>query len=166
MSSRTLLRLMLFMASILVCGQILFLMMNILPASFEGIGALSTQMISYILLQVVILSCIVGYLAWRSTLNKDAQSKGSLNPLSLLSFVAGLILCIEGLIAINLNNSVISGTTSTIMISTGLMLFTLGVLSMVTFVQGERITNYRFSSTFVALLVLTLLMLPPALLFI
>ncbi len=153
---------MLFMAAILVAGQILFLMMNIFPASFEGLGALSSTTISYILLQMVILACIVGYIAWSGAVGKDKQPMSALSLVSILSFVAGLILSVEGLIAINLNESIISGTTSTIMISTGLMLYTLGVLSMVTFVQNERISRYSISAPFVALVVFTLLMLPPA----
>ncbi len=158
------LRLMLFMAAILVAGQTLFLMMNVFPASFEGIGALSSQMISLILLQIVILASIAGYIAWWSALGKDQQSPKALNYVSITSFIVGLILSIEGLIAVYLNDSIISGTTSTIMISTGLMLYTLGVLSMVTFIQNERIAYYSISTPFLSIIIFTLLMLPPVLL--
>jgi hypothetical protein len=157
---------MVLMAGGLVAVQGLILMTQISPASFEGLGALSVETISLILFQIVMLSCILGLFSLTRLLNKDERFKKQFEFVSIALFIVGLALSVEGLVAINLNGSIISGTTSTLMISIGLMLYTLGVLSMVSYLQNNEKPSLHKSTPFIASTLFILLMLPPALLFV
>ena len=162
MQPRILSRIMALIASALVAVQGLILMTQISPASFEGLGTLSIETISLILFQIVVLACIVGVFSLISLLDKDGlfMSHSIFAPIVL--FIVGLILSVEGLVAINLNGSIITGTTSTLMTAIGLMLFTLGVLSMVSYVQNERKSSLHGPAPYIAAILFILLMLPPA----
>ena len=155
-------RIMALLASIVVAFEGLILMTQILPASFAGLGVLSIGTVSLILLQIVILSCIIGIFSWVSLTDMNGRFRGYMKHASIVSFGFGLVLSIEGLVAINLSGFIITGTTSTIMLSIGLMLFTLGVLSMVSYVLNERKSSLHGSIPFVAAILFILLMLPPA----
>jgi len=155
-------RIMALLASIIVAFEGLILMTQILPASFVGLGVLSRGTISLILIQIVFLSCIIGIFSWVSLTDIDGRFRGYLKHASIVSFGCGLVLSVEGLVAINLSGFIITGTISTIMISIGLMLFTLGILSMVSYVLNERKSSLHGSVPFVAAILFTLLLLPPA----
>jgi hypothetical protein len=150
------------MASIVVAFEGLYLMTQILQANFVSLGVLSKETVSLILLQIVIFSCIIGIFSWISLTDTDRRFGGFLKHAAIVSFGLGLILSVEGLVAINLSGFIIAGTTSTIMISVGLMLFTLGVLSMVSYVLNERKSSLHGSVHFVGAILFILLMLPPA----
>jgi len=162
MRPRTLSRIMLLMASALVAVQSLILMTQISPASFVGLGALSIETISLILLQIIIFSCILGIFCLRSLLDKDGRFRGRFGNISIVSFAIGLILSAEGLVTINLNGSIITGTTSILMICIGLELYTLGILSMTSYVQTEKEATLHGSTPFIAAILFILLMLPTA----
>ncbi len=120
------------------------------------------ERVSLILLQIVVLSSIIGIFSWVSLTDIDGRFRGHFKHASIALFGFGLILGIEGLVAINLSGFIVSGTTSTIMVSTGLMLFTLGVLSMVSYELNERKSSLHRSTPFVAAILFILLLLPPA----
>jgi len=159
---RALPRIMALIASIIVAFEGLFLMTKISPACFSGLGALPKEAVSLILLHIVILSCIIGIYSWVSLTDIDGRFRSFFKHSAIVIFGFGLLFGIEGLVAINLSGFIISGTTSIIMISMGLLLFTLGVLSMVSYVLNENISFLRMPVHYAAVILFILLMLPPA----
>jgi hypothetical protein len=155
-------RVMALIASIVVAFESLFLMTHVQTASFVGVGVLAKGAVSLILFQIVLLSSIIGIFSWVSLTDTEGRHKGRVKYASFIMFGIGLIVSIEGVVAINLNGFVETGVNSLLMISIGLMLFTLGVLSMVSFVLNERKSSLQGSTLYAAVILFILLMLPPA----
>jgi hypothetical protein len=130
--------------------------------TFKGLGVLSKGTVSLILLQMVALACIVGASSWISLTDKDGLFGRRSRFSSILSFVIGLVLSAEGIVAIVLNASIVVGATSIFMIVVGLELYALGILSMTSFVQNEDRPSERGTALFVSVIVFILMMLPPA----
>ena len=159
---RELSRIMALIASGIVAFEGLILMAKILPASFEGLGSLSIGTVSLILFQIILLACIVGIFSLIILLDKEGRFRNRLKFASIASFVIGLILSIEGLLAVNLNGYIVTGTSSVLMICVGLELFTLGILSMLAHVQNGKLSSRNRSVLLIAAILFMLLMLPPA----
>lgn len=164
MKSKILLRIMVLLASIIVALETLLLIPNISSTDFESVGTLSTQTLSIILLQIVVLSCVIGIVSWIGLVQKGERTMNSSSLISIVLFIAGLLLVVEGLITINLNQSIMTGTTSVLILTFGLMMYALGALAMVSYVQSSEMLPRQMSTPFVATIAFILLMLPPAVL--
>ncbi|MGD1060423.1 MAG: hypothetical protein ABR879_03085 [Methanomassiliicoccales archaeon] len=131
-------------------------------ASFKDLGVLSKGSVSLILLQIVVLACMVGASSWISLTDKDGLFGKRSRFSSTLSFAVGVVLSSEGIVAIALNGSIVTGTTPGFMIVVGLELYALGILSMISFVQNEDRPSERGTAAFISIIVFILMMLLPA----
>ncbi|HTY47736.1 MAG TPA: hypothetical protein VMB46_08760 [Methanomassiliicoccales archaeon] len=159
---RGILRILVLLASWLVALQTIFLMAKISPASFEGLGDLSTQTVSLILLQIVLLSCIIGIIALAS-LSSENWTVRLVRRARIVLLLFGVILGVEGVSTIYLSNFIVSGSNQILMGSFGLVLYTLGILSMISYMQNERGLTFRREAQALSAIVFLLLMLPMAL---
>lgn len=159
---KTISRVMVLIGSGVVAFEAYSLMSHISPTSFEGIGTLSAGTISLILLQIVALSCVVGIFSLVILLDKEGWFDNRLRFVSTVLFAAGLLLSVEGLVTIYFNGFIQSGTTSIMVVCIGLELYTLGMLSMVSYMQNGKNSPLERPFPLTAAILFMILLLPPA----
>lgn len=153
--------LMLFSGGVLAV-QCILLLAVIGPITVMGIGTLSQGMVSWILIEIIMVCAILSVfsiLCLRPGFALDPVKK--ISPL-LFPFLGGSIFCIEGIASINLSSAIVSGISSSFTILIGIQLFCLGIISISAFVaaKGNSYLVRYVPNYFV--LIFFLLLIPPA----
>jgi hypothetical protein len=107
------------------------------PVTLTDVGTLSREMISAFFGQVILICAVLivlAILSFRPSIDPDPCKK--MSPLLILLF-SGSLCCIEGIASINLSTEIVSGINKTFMVTIGMQLFCLGIISIASFVAAK-----------------------------
>jgi hypothetical protein len=136
-SLKRILNLLMLLSSGVLAIQTLLTLSVAGPITLTGIGILAKGTVSTILFQIVFICALLMMLAifsFRSVKSPDPSKK--LSSLLIL-LIAGSLCCVEGIALINLSNAIISGINRSFMITFGVQLFCLGMITIATFVEAK-----------------------------
>jgi hypothetical protein len=151
------LNLFMVIAGVVLIIQLILASVSVRSIGFRNIGTLSREMVLAIILVVIVLSLslvVLSVLSYLSLLVPNIET----SMFHLLPLVAGAMLTILGLASVNLSKYVTDGVSSPIM-SVGIELLSIGILSLSLFVQNmgrsravKNLPNHFFLIFFLSLL--------------
>lgn len=131
------LHLLMLLSAAVLAAQCALLMSVAGPVTLTDFGTLSKEMISAFFVQIVLVCAVLivlAILSFRPSLDPDPCKK--MSPLLIL-LVCGSVCCIEGIASINLSTEIVSGINKPFMITVGIQLFCLGIISIASFVAAK-----------------------------
>jgi hypothetical protein len=132
------------------------------PIVSSEIGAISSTIISILAIQVVITCLVIlGIIAPSLFPGKQEVTKVQ-NVLQLILFVAGIVLAVEGLAAINISSTILGEVAQFAVMLAGLQLFCLGALVISSYIVAGKKINLPADISGYAALSMMLLLLPAA----
>ena len=143
------LNLLMLLTAAVLAAQCIILLTVFGPVTLGGFGTLSPSMVSALFVQVILVCATLIVLAIVSFRpNNDPDPCKKMSPLLILLF-AGSLCCVEGIASINLSTEIVAGINKSFMITIGIQLFCLGIISLSAFVAAKghsclikRIPNY------------------------
>lgn len=164
MHPRRLLRVMTSIAGIVVFIESIDLLSHVTPASFAGLGVLSIDTASSILLQIATLSLMISVLSLLGFMNNIDLVWRCQRWTTWASLLVGSVLCIEGLATISLRNSIAFGATAAMMTVIGLQMHALGVMAVTTYAWDRWNLSLARAIPSIGVLLFFILLLPSSLL--
>jgi hypothetical protein len=153
------LHLLMLLSAAVLAAQCALLVTVARPITLIGIGTLSGEMISDFFLQIILVCAILivlAILSFRPSLDPDPCKK--MSPLLILLF-CGSLCCVEGIASINLSTEIVNGINKSFMVTIGIQLFCLGIISIASFVAAKghsclikRVPNYYALIFFILLM--------------
>jgi hypothetical protein len=131
------LNLFMLLSAVVLAAQCAILLTVAGPITLTGLGTISKEMISYFFAQIMLICAVLILLAILSFRpNQDPDPCKKMSPLLIL-LVAGSLCCIEGIASINLATGIVAGINKSFMITFGIQLFCLGIISIAAFVAAK-----------------------------
>jgi hypothetical protein len=137
MNLKGVLYLLMLLSGGVLAAQCILLLSVTEPVTIAGIGTVPKATISALFIEIALI-CIVliilALLSFRPGSSPDPRKKLSS---SLVLLIAGSVFCVEGVTSINLSSAIVSGIKGSFMITFGVQLFCLGMISIAAFVWAK-----------------------------
>lgn len=126
------------------------------------IGAISSTTISILTVQVVITCLVILVIIALSLFPRMQEVTKIQNVLQMILFIAGIVLAMEGLAAINISSTALGENAQFAVMLAGLQLFCLGALVISSYIVAGKKINLLADISGYAALSMMLLLLPAA----
>jgi hypothetical protein len=131
------LHLLMLLSAAVLAAQCAILLTAVGPITLIGVGTLPRETITALFCQIILVCAVLivlAILSFRPSSDPDPCKK--MSPLLIL-LVCGSLCCMEGIASINLSTEIVSGINKSFMVTIGIQLFCLGMISIASFVAAK-----------------------------